>query len=125
MIAKHVQSLKGRLELHFLPGYAPELTPDEFVWNHLKKEGVAKKPLRKNESLKSRVEQDLKAIGSRPDLVRSLFRAPSEAEEPSRKPGASLSTAEPIKFVSNELRVGASRRALVEPTVTAREDKTQ
>jgi len=71
MIAKHVQSLKGRLELHFLPGYAPELTPDEFVRNHLKKEGVAKKPLRKNESLKSRVEQDLKAIGSRPDLVRS------------------------------------------------------
>jgi transposase len=27
-----VQSLEGRLELHFLPGYAPELNPDEFVW---------------------------------------------------------------------------------------------
>ncbi len=23
------------LELHFLPGYAPELNPDEFVWHHL------------------------------------------------------------------------------------------
>ena len=36
-VARYVQSLKGRLELHFLPGYAPELNPDEFVWNHLKR----------------------------------------------------------------------------------------
>ncbi len=34
-VAEYVQSLAGRLELHFLPGYAPELNPDEFVWNHL------------------------------------------------------------------------------------------
>jgi transposase len=27
-----VQSQRGRLELHFLPGNAPELNPDEFVW---------------------------------------------------------------------------------------------
>jgi transposase len=33
IIAAYVQQLKGRLELHFLPGYAPELNPDEFVWN--------------------------------------------------------------------------------------------
>lgn len=79
MVAKYVQSLKGRLEFHFLPGYAPELNPDEFVWNHLKKEGVSKKPLKKNESLKSRVDADLKNIGSRPNLVRSFFRAPSVA----------------------------------------------
>jgi len=30
-VARYVQSLQGRLELHFLPGYAPELNPDEFV----------------------------------------------------------------------------------------------
>jgi hypothetical protein len=33
IVAEYVQSLKGKLELHFLPGYAPELNPDEFVWN--------------------------------------------------------------------------------------------
>jgi transposase len=52
----YVQSLRGRLELHFLPGYAPELNPDEFVWNHLKRQGVSKKPLRKHESLRARVK---------------------------------------------------------------------
>ena len=77
VVAQYVQSLKGRLELHFLPGYAPELNPDEFVWNHLKKEGVSKKPLRKNESLRARVQYDLAQIKRSPALVRSFFRAPS------------------------------------------------
>ena len=78
-VAQYVQSLKGRLELHFLPGYAPELNPDEFVWNHLKRQGVSKKPLRRDESLRSRVQTDLAAIQSRPALVRSFFHAPSVA----------------------------------------------
>ena len=79
VVAQYVQSLKGRLELHFLPGYAPELNPDEFVWNHLKKQGVSKKPLRKNESLRARVQHDLEQIKRRPALVRSFFHAPSVA----------------------------------------------
>jgi transposase len=78
-VAHYVQRLRGRLELHFLPGYAPELNPDEFVWNHLKHQGVSKKPLRRDESLRSRVEADLAAIQSKPALVRSFFRAPSVA----------------------------------------------
>jgi len=78
-VAVYVQSLKGRLEFHFLPGYAPELNPDEFVWNHLKRQGVSKKPLRKDESLRARVTEDLAAIQSRPRLVRSFFHAPSVA----------------------------------------------
>jgi transposase len=79
VVAKYVQSLKGRLELHFLPGYAPELNPDEFVWNHLKRQGVSKTPLRRDESLRSRVHADLADIKSRPALVRSFFHAPSVA----------------------------------------------
>jgi len=77
VVAQYVQSLRGRLELHFLPGYAPELNPDEFVWNHLKRQGVSKKPLRRDESLRGRVQADLAAIQSNPRLVRSFFRAPS------------------------------------------------
>lgn len=78
-VAQYVQRLVGRLELHFLPGYAPELNPDEFVWNHLKRQGVSKTPLRKDESLHARVDADLAAIQSRPALVRSFFHAPSVA----------------------------------------------
>ena len=79
VVAEYVQRLVGRLELHFLPGYAPELNPDEFVWNHLKRQGVSKTPLRRDESLRSRVQSDLAHIQSRPPLVRSFFHAPSVA----------------------------------------------
>jgi len=56
IVAAYVQSLKGRLELHFLPGYAPDLNPDEFVWNHLRQNGATKTPLKQKEKLKDRVE---------------------------------------------------------------------
>jgi transposase len=79
VVAQYVQRLAGRLELHFLPGYAPELNPDEFVWNHLKRQGVSKIPLRRDESLRTRVQSDLAVIQSRPALVRSFFHAPSVA----------------------------------------------
>jgi transposase len=78
-VAEFVQSLKGKLELHFLPGYAPELNPDEFVWTHLKSHGLGRAPLREGESLAVRVAQDLEKIKADRKLVRGFFRAPSVA----------------------------------------------
>ena len=69
--------VKGRLELHFLPPYAPDLNPDEFVWSHMKNNGVSKKPLKTNESLQSRIDHDLNKIRDNPKLVRSFFQAKS------------------------------------------------
>jgi len=77
VVARFVQEQAGRLELFFLPGYAPDLNPDEFVWNHIKKKGIAKKPLQRNESLRARVESDLLALQQNQALVRSFFFAPS------------------------------------------------
>lgn len=79
MVADFVQSLEGRLELHFLPGYAPELNPDEFVWHHLRQHGTSKIPLKRNESLRERVENDLLAVKRCSSLVRSFFHADSVA----------------------------------------------
>ena len=76
---QHVESLNGRLELHRLPTYAPDLNPDEFVWSHMKTNGVSKKPLKQNESLRDRVEEDLLKIKADPALVCSFFYAPSVA----------------------------------------------
>lgn len=78
-VARYVAACRGDLELHFLPPYAPDLNPDEFVWQHAKTNGVAKKPLRQNESLRQRVADDLSAIKASPKLIRSFFNAPSVA----------------------------------------------
>jgi len=77
MVAGYVASCRGDLELHFLPPYAPDLNPDEFVWQYAKTNGVAKKPLKKNESLKERVKRDMADIKAKPKLVRSFFGADS------------------------------------------------
>lgn len=76
-VKNYIKSLKGRLELHFLPPYAPDLNPDEFVWSHMKNNGVSKKPLKTNESLQSRVDHDLNRIRENPKLVKSFFQATS------------------------------------------------
>jgi len=78
-VKAYIKQMKGRLELHFLPPYAPDLNPDEFVWSYMKNIGVSKKPLKKNESMRERVEEDLRTIKRDKSLVRSFFMAESVA----------------------------------------------
>jgi transposase len=79
IVANYVRSTAGRLELHFLPGYAPDLNPDEFVWNQVKTHGLCKRPLHRNESLEMRLIMDLEQIKFDRKLVRSFFCAKSVA----------------------------------------------
>lgn len=75
----YAASTEGGLTLHILPGYAPELNPDEMVWSHMKRTGVARTPLRRGEILKEKIDAQLAAIKKLPSLVRSFFKAPSVA----------------------------------------------
>ena len=79
LVKAYVASTNGMLTLHFLPGYAPELNPDELVWSHVKRTGVARAPLRQGETLRDKIEAQLDAIKRMPQLVRSFFQAPSVA----------------------------------------------
>ena len=79
LVKAYIASTKGMLTLHVLPGYAPELNPDELVWSHMKRTGVARSPLRKGEKLEDKIEAQLAAIKRLPQLVRSFFKAPSVA----------------------------------------------
>jgi hypothetical protein len=78
-VKAYIASTNGLLTLHFLPGYAPELNPDELVWSHLKRTGVARTPLRAGEKLRDKIEAQLAAIRGTPRLVRSFFKAPNVA----------------------------------------------
>lgn len=79
LVRDYVQSTRGRLRLHFLPGYAPDLNPDELVWSHVKRTGTARRPLQRGESLHERIDAELHAVKRNRSLVRSFFRAPSVA----------------------------------------------
>lgn len=79
LVKEYVASTEGRLTIHILPGYAPELNPDELVWSHVKRTGVSRTPLRKGEKLSEKIEMQLAAIKKMPRLVRAFFKTPSVA----------------------------------------------
>jgi transposase len=79
IVKEYIASTQGKLTMHFLPGYAPDLNPDELVWSHTKRTGVARSPLKAGEKLRPRVDAQLQAIADDKDLVRSFFRHPSVA----------------------------------------------
>ncbi len=78
-VKEYVAGLDGKLTLHYLPGYAPDLNPDELVWSHAKRTGNARRPLQKGERLADRITAQLAEMARRPALVRAFFRHPSVA----------------------------------------------
>jgi transposase len=79
IVKEYVASTVGALTLHFLPGYAPDLNPDELVWSHAKRTGVARSPLRAGEKLQQRVDEQLRSMADDTALIRSFFGHPSVA----------------------------------------------
>jgi len=75
-VSKFVASTKGRLQLFSLPPYAPEVNPDEQVWNHLKNHRVSKQPIVGPDHLKHMVLSNLRRMQKLPSLVRSFFGMP-------------------------------------------------
>ena len=78
-VREYIASTNGKLSMHVLPGYAPDLNPDELAWSHVKRTGVARNPLRAGEKLAMRIEQQLHDVKKNRRLVRSFFEAPSVA----------------------------------------------
>ena len=78
-IVKEYASTAGKLTLHFLPGYAPDLNPDELMWSYAKRTGMARSPMKAGEKLQCRVDEQLQNIANDSALVKTFFRHPSVA----------------------------------------------
>ena len=65
-----------RLKLFFLPGYSPELNPDEWVWKNVKHDRIGKTGVTSKEDLKAKAIGALRRLQKRPGLVRAFFADP-------------------------------------------------
>lgn len=74
---RFVDSLKGRLQLFFLPAYSPELNPDELVWTDLKTRHVGRTCIYDRESLHHAVVSYFRSLQQLPNKIRSFFRSPT------------------------------------------------
>lgn len=73
-VREFIAGLKGRLSLFILPPYAPDLNPDELVWNYLRQIGTARQPMKKGESLLDRTFIDLALLKQDKPLIKSFFK---------------------------------------------------
>jgi transposase len=76
MTRSFIESTNGRLKLFLLPGYSPELNPDELVWNSLKNHALGRLPHFNKEQMKKDAVNHLRSLQGSPDRVRAFFQAP-------------------------------------------------
>jgi transposase len=69
-LAEHADAI----QMHFLPGYAPELNPDELL-NHDVKQGMSKARPKNRQEMKAALRSHLHRRQKQPQIVRNFFKA--------------------------------------------------
>ncbi len=73
-VREFAEATNGRLRLFFLPGYSPELNPDEWVWKNIKHDRLGRSGVDSVADLKSKALAALHRLQKLPHLVQSFFR---------------------------------------------------
>jgi transposase len=76
-VKQFAASTGGRLRLCFLPGYAPELNPGEWVCKHVKHDRIGRAGVTSPEDLKAKALAALHRLQKLAHLVRSFFGDPN------------------------------------------------
>lgn len=69
-----VRQRRGRLWLEFLPAYAPELNPSQYIWGHLKQHEIANLCPKDLGELSLHAIRALKRMRRRPTLVMAFWQ---------------------------------------------------
>lgn len=74
LVRQFAQDNGSWLSLHYLPGYSPELNPDEDVWNIIKTQKLTAKPIKDKKQLQSEVIGSLRSLQKHPERVKTFFK---------------------------------------------------
>lgn len=72
---RFLERRRRRLTPHFFPSYAPDTNPDEYVWGHAKKNGLAHYTPDHRSHLRARVSRVFTSMQPRHDLIAAFVRA--------------------------------------------------
>jgi len=73
-VRKWVEKHRDRIEMFFLPGYSPELNPDELLNQDVKTNAVGRQRAKDQWELISNVRSYLRSTQRRPDIVKAYFQ---------------------------------------------------
>ena len=76
-VKQFAASTNGRLRLFFLPGYAPELNPGEWVWRNIKHDRVGRTGIDSLADLQGKALAALHRLQKLPHLIRGFFQDPN------------------------------------------------
>jgi transposase len=76
-VRSFVESTEGKLRLYYLPGYSPELNPDETVWAYVKHHVMGKKIITGPDQFLQTVKNALYALMHKPIIISAFFQKPS------------------------------------------------
>jgi transposase len=76
-VKEFAASTQGRLRLCFLPGYAPELNPGEWVWKNVKHDRVGRRGIESRADLKGKALAALHRLQKLPQVIRGFFQDPN------------------------------------------------
>lgn len=76
-VKKWAAAREARLRLFILPGYSPDLNPDEFLNNDVKSNAVGRRRAANQEELVADVHGYLRSTQRQPEIVKRYFLAPS------------------------------------------------
>ncbi len=74
LVKNFVARQRGPLELEFLPAYAPELNPVEYLWGYWKRHELPNLCLKTFWELSTHARRALRRMGRRPTLVRTFWK---------------------------------------------------
>jgi len=74
LVKEFVESTEGRLELEFLPAYAPELNPVEYLWGHWKYHEIPNFCPKTFGELSYQAVRTLKKMRRRPTLITAFWK---------------------------------------------------
>lgn len=75
-VKKFIESTGGRLRIHYLPSYSPELNPDEQVWNNVKGK-IGRSTIKGPDDLDKKVRGHLISLQRNPEKIRMFFQEPN------------------------------------------------
>jgi transposase len=77
LVKLFVEGQNGRLQLEYLPAYAPELNPCEYIFGHLKHHELPNLCARNLSELSDYARRSLRRMRRRPTLIRAFWKQAS------------------------------------------------
>ena len=74
LVKDWVNKNSDRIEMHFLPGYSPELNPDELLNQDTKANALGRQRARNRAEMVSQLRTYLRSTQRRPDIVKNYFQ---------------------------------------------------